>query len=314
MSSDDTCRLISGGWRGGARVVAVLTIGATMLGAHHSRGAAPCLGAACVGGAEVRSLLAGMRDAATLDGWSPTQSFRRVQGAEWGRMAALDSAQLLTVLKINRVDAAHARRRTLVVPDSIGPELSYAPLPATVFALRSVPKFVVVSRRVQAFAAYEYGELVRWGPTSTGKSATPTDPGLYFANWKARTTVSTDDPSWVLDWYVNFIALKGVAFHQYDLPGVPASHGCVRLLEEDARWLYGWTNQWIPGRGERVLRYGTPILVFGDWEGGAMPPWQALPEEGARATVSSWELAAGLAPHLELALSRSGAARELAAR
>ena len=128
---------------------------------------------------------------------------------------------------------------------------------------------MLVSRRVQAFAAYEHGVLVRWGPVGTGKAATPTDTGLFFTNWKSRTTISTDDPSWILDWYVNFIALKGVAFHQYELPGMPASHGCVRMLEADARWMYTWAEQWVPGRGSDVKRYGTPVLVFGDWQTGA---------------------------------------------
>ncbi len=287
------------------RVVAVLAVAATMLGAHHSRLAPACAPLGCVPAVSHPALLAGAGEAATLEGWNAARSFRRVSAEAWGRMAALDSAEQLTILKLNRVDAAHARRRTLVVPDSIAPELSYAPFPATVFSLRALPKFVVVSRRVQAFAAYEHGELVRWGPTSTGKASTPTDPGLFFTNWKDRQTISTDDPSWILDWYVNFIALKGVAFHQYDLPGLPASHGCVRLLEEDARWMFDWTQAWVPGRGSAVTRYGTPVLVFGDWDAGAPAPWLTVTEDGARAEVSSWELGAALAPHLELALERS---------
>ncbi len=309
MSSNCTDRLLSGGWRGGLRATTVLAVGAAMLGAYHSGRVSACPPAGCGSGTRVgNTLLEGAADAATLERWSASHSFRRVQGSEWGRMAALDSAAQLTVLKLNRVDAAHALRRTLVVPESIAPELAYAPLPQTVFALRSVPKFVAVSRRVQAFAAYEYGELVRWGPTSTGKAATPTDSGLYFTNWKLRTTISTDDPSWILDWYVNFNALKGVAFHEYALPGRPASHGCVRLLEADAQWMFSWAGQWKPGRGARVLRFGTPVLVFGEWQSDSPAPWLSLPDGDPRASVSSWELGAALAPHLELALSRQGLA------
>ena len=286
--------------------MAVLGGAAAMLGAHHSGRTPACAPAGCASGTRTApaDLLAGQPGARTLDRWTASHSFRRVRGAEWGRLAALDSAALVTVLKLNRVDETHARRQQLVVPDSIAPELDYAPLPATVFALRAVPKFIVVSRRVQAFGAYQHGELVRWGPTSTGKGATPTDTGLFFTNWKLRTTVSTDDPSWILDWYVNFIALKGVAFHQYALPGRPASHGCVRLLEVDAQWMFGWADQWVPGRGARVLRFGTPVLIFGDWDSGAPAPWLSLPDGDDRARVGNWELGAALAPHLERALDR----------
>jgi hypothetical protein len=226
---------------------------------------------------------------------------------QWGRFAALDSAERLTVLKINRVDLAHARRRNIIVPDSLLGELDYAPLPAQVPELAEVPKFIGVSRRVQAFGAYEYGRLVRWGPTSTGKASTPTDSGLFFTNWKSRSAISTDDPSWILDWYVNIIALKGVAFHQYDLPGKPASHGCVRLLEEDARWIYRWSDQWVPGRGSRVKVYGTPVLIFGDYAYGEPAPWLGLTTGESTAMISTGELSDALAPNLSLITERSGA-------
>jgi hypothetical protein len=245
-------------------------------------------------------------DAALRQGWSPARSFRLVAFDQWGRFAALDSAERQTVLKLNRVDLAHARRRNIIVPDSLLSELEYAPFPAQIRELAEVPKFISVSRRVQAFGAYEYGRLVRWGPTSTGKATTPTDSGLFFTNWKSRTAISTDDPSWILDWYVNIIALKGVAFHQYDLPGKPASHGCVRLLEEDARWLYGWADQWVPGRGSKVKVYGTPVLIFGDYAYGEPAPWLGLVTGDTSATVSADELGQALAPNLSLIAERSG--------
>lgn len=313
MSSNSTNRMISGGLRGGSRALVVLLTAGLMLGAHYTRPAPACEPIGCAVTA-IPSIHLGAADAATLDGWSRTRNFRRLTLAEWGGAAALDSAQLLTVLKLNRVDEKFARRRALLVPDSVAPELEYAPFPEAIFPLRGSPKFVLVSRRVQAFAAYEHGVLVRWGPISTGKAATPTDTGLFFTNWKSRTTISTDDPSWILDWYVNFIALKGVAFHQYELPGMPASHGCVRMLEADARWMYTWADQWVPGRGSNVKRYGTPVLVFGDWQTGASAPWLGVVDGDARALVSSWEVAAALAPHLEEVAARQDATPELATR
>jgi len=288
------------------KALAVLGLGAAMLGAHYKERPGgltqvpvpQVLPAPILDGVGV--------DAAIRQGWSPSRSFRLVPFDQWGRFAALDSAERQTVLKLNRIDLAHAKRRDLIVPDSLLSELEYAPLPMQIRELAEVPKFIGVSRRVQAFGAYEYGRLVRWGPTSTGKASTPTDSGLFFTNWKSRTAISTDDPSWILDWYVNIIALKGVAFHQYDLPGKPASHGCVRLLEEDARWVYGWADQWVPGRGSKVKVYGTPVLIFGDYAYGQPAPWLGLVTGDSSATVSADEMSQALTPNLSVIAERSG--------
>ncbi len=288
----------------------VLVLGLGMLGAHHRR---QVIGASAYPAAwpvPISDINAGAGPATTTTQWSATHSFRLVPSEQWGRMQALDSAERQVIYKLNRIDAAHARRRNLVVPDTIGAELAYAPFPATVPELATTPQFIAVSRRVQAFGAYEHGRLVRWGPTSTGKATTPTDSGLFFTNWKSRTTVSTDDPSWILDWYVNFIALKGVAFHQYELPGRPASHGCVRLLEVDARWVYDWARQWTPGRGSQVKAYGTPVLVFGDYAYADAAPWLGVVTRDPVAIVTSDELAAALSPNLATITARTAPADE----
>jgi hypothetical protein len=295
-------------WLVPLKATGLLGASALMLGAHYSHPPLRSPGRSEQSATSSVEILAGHADAITISRWSPERTFRRVTVKEWGRQAALDSAQLATILKINRVDQRHARRGTLLVPDSIAAELSYSPLPESLPEFRGIPKFVVVSRRVQAFGAYEDGVLVRWGPTSTGKAATPTDSGLFFTNWKARQAISTDDPTWVLDWYVNFIAQKGVAFHEYSLPGAPASHGCVRLLEDDAKWMYRWTEQWIPGRGSAVKRYGTPVLVTGDYDYSAPAPWLALAEDPTADRVTAVELEVALLPYLERLIPHGGQA------
>ncbi len=314
MSADGTVSL--GLARSGSfvKVLALSGLAASLLGAHHS-----------MGGHLQSNGLTGDSNASSplLDGagpmaetrrqWSSAQTFRRVSADAWGRWSALDSLQQQTVLKLNRIDDHHLRRRELVVPDSIGSELAYAPFPDSVAELRDVPKFVALSRRVQAFGAYEYGRLVKWGPTSTGKRETPTDSGLVFTNWRKRLTYSTVDPAWKLNWYFNLIAVKGVAFHEYELPGRPASHGCVRLLETDARWMFEWADQWVPGRGSEVTRYGTPVLIFGDWDYDLPAPWMGLAEGDSRARVSQGELDAALSPNLQTVLDRAGGPALLAA-
>jgi len=299
MDRNQAGRAALGRW---ARVVAVLGAGAAMLGAHYREYRVGVPHAR-----EAANLLAGHPTAVTSFGWSRTRQYHLVPAESWGRFAALDSTERQIIHKLNRIDADYMRRRWLVVPDSFDTELSYSPLPASLPALTTVPKFILVSRQMQAFGAYEQGVLVRWGPTSTGKRTTPTDSGLFFTNWKSRQAISTDDPSWLLDWYVNFVALKGIAFHQYDLPGRPVSHGCVRLLEVDARWLYQWSDEWVPGRGSEVKRYGTPVLVMGDYDYAAPAPWLGLPANPRADQLDPSEVDRALAPHAATILARSAA-------
>jgi lipoprotein-anchoring transpeptidase ErfK/SrfK len=136
---------------------------------------------------------------------------------------------------------------------------------------------VIVFQPVQAFGAYEHGVLVRWGPVSTGARTAPTPSGLFHLNWRQREHTSTVDPDWAMPWSFNFENRLGLAFHAQALPGKPASHGCVRLLVEDAQWLFDWGEPWTvdPG-GTRVLRLGTPVLVIGEYNFEAQPPWQLL--------------------------------------
>jgi len=184
------------------------------------------------------------------------------------------------VLKLNRVDLAHVRDRdSLILPDIFGDSLDLAPFPRTLAAVRDTAKLVLVSLRLQAFAAYDSGQLVQWGPTSTGRKAKPTPAGLYHVTWKDRDRISTVDDEWRLFWCVNIDNHEGVSLHQYELPGRPASHSCVRLLESDAMWVYAWAEQWKLSASGRLAANGTPVVVFGAWAWGERAPWKRLPED-----------------------------------
>jgi hypothetical protein len=200
------------------------------------------------------------------------------------------------VLRLNRVDLAHARQGdTLVVPASFD-WARLSPFPDTLSFAGVPPRLLVVSARVQAFGAYEAGRLVHWGPTSTGRQEKPTPPGLYHANWRQRTRVSTFNDEWILHWYVNLSNFDGISLHQYELPGRPASHSCVRLLEADAEWLYGWVDTWklVPGDRRKVLEHGTPVVVLDEYAFGQRRPWKRLPEDPHATTIAPDSIAAAL--------------------
>jgi len=219
------------------------------------------------------------------------------------------------ILTINRLDAKNLRRGdSLVLPDTIMPLVSYSPYPFVIEEARSVKKMIILSRLIQAFAAYENGVLIRWGPTSTGSKSKQTPAGLFGLNWKKEKTISTIDSTWILPFYFNFENFEGAAFHQYEMPGYPASHACVRLLESDAKWIYNWGQQWIVSRdGEDVVAFGTPVIVFDDYNFGKTPPWKFLPQKSDTITVTDEQVKELMDDYLEKILARQQRRAEIVA-
>jgi len=209
--------------------------------------------------------------------------------AELAQRYTPDQIALLEML--NRRDKAHLLRADpptpgLLVPTAWTPDLlAYSPFPAAWPGAEPTAKAIVVSQPMQAFAAYEHGRLVRWGPVSTGRKETPTPEGAYNLTWRARKRRSTDNQDWLLEWYFNFVNERGVSFHLFDLPGYPASHACVRLLLRDAQWLYDWGEQWTLDEQRKMKTLGSPVWVMGTYPFGApaawltvAPPMVTLPE------------------------------------
>jgi lipoprotein-anchoring transpeptidase ErfK/SrfK len=192
-------------------------------------------------------------------------------------------AQLEIIEMLNRRDPEHLIRADPPIPGLIVPAtwpeggLAYSPFPASWPAADAYPKAIAVHQPAQAFAAYEHGQLVRWGPVSTGRKETPTPAGRFNLTWRARSRRSTDNQDWLLEWYFNFVNARGISFHLFDLPGYPASHACVRLLRRDAEWLYRWGEPWVlDDSGRTVMTAGTPVLIIGAYEYDAPPPWIAI--------------------------------------
>lgn len=221
------------------------------------------------------------------------------------------------ILALNRIDKNNLKPRdSLVIPDTFVTNWKYySPFPLKVEAAFQIPKLIVVSQRIQAFAAYQLGNLLLWGPTSTGKEETPTPNGLFHTNWKAEETTSTFDDEWKLKWNFNLDNFEGVALHQYELPGYPASHSCVRLLEKDAEWIYHWADQWIVSADEEsVLAYGTPVIIFDEYDFDSPKPWLNLVTNPEDAKVSLNELEDEIEDYLKLILQRKKQRIELIAK
>lgn len=197
------------------------------------------------------------------------------------------------ILALNRLDLKNKwRADTLMIPNKIDKTLmSYSPFPNNLDELKEVKKIVFFSYKIQAYALYDHGKLVKWGPTSMGKKSAQTKTGLMFANWKKELAISTVDSDWKLPYNFNIHNTLGIGWHQYDLPGYPASHSCLRLLMDDAKFLYNWADQWILDKsGASVKANGTPVIVFGDYGWGERKPWKNLSTDAQSNDISEEEI------------------------
>ncbi|WP_185126198.1 L,D-transpeptidase [Chryseobacterium sp. MYb7] len=205
------------------------------------------------------------------------------------------------ILALNRLDSKSKwNADTLVVPAKIDTTLmAYSPFPMQLDVLSGVKKFVIFSYPIQAFGVYSNGSLVKWGPTSMGKKAAQTTRGLTFANWKKELAISTVSSEWKLPYNFNIHNLGGIGWHEYTLPGYPASHSCLRLLRKDAKWLYSYADTWIlnPG-GATTKARGTAVMVFGDYKWGGRKPWRKLLDDPNANNISVEELTKLLEPEV----------------
>ena len=186
------------------------------------------------------------------------------------------------IFALNRLDPNRLKLGlNLLIPDTLFNDINrYSPFPEEFDILDSIPKVVLISQRIQGFALYENGRLVKWGPVSSGKQSTPTPNGLHYGNFKAKKKISSVNPDWLLPNYFNFMNFEGVGVHQYALPGYPASHACVRLRMEDSQFIYDWANQWeLDKTGWKIEKNGTPFMVFGEYDYKNLFPWQKLGQD-----------------------------------
>lgn len=221
------------------------------------------------------------------------------------------------ILALNRLDIKNKwRSDTLAIPDKIDESLMfYSPFPNNLDILKDVHKMVLFSYPIQAYALYENGTLVKWGPTSMGSKSAQTKRGLMFANWKKELAISTVSSEWKLPYNFNIHNTLGIGWHQYDLPGYPASHSCLRLLMDDAKYLYKWADQWVLNPGGATLKAkGTPVIVFGDYKWGGKKPWKNLIQDPKSNDISVEHLNEIIQPNLKEILDEQKNADEVRAQ
>lgn len=219
---------------------------------------------------------------------------------KWFNANQQSGKNLKLVMALNRMDESNlVKADSILIPTDFSGDIAYyMPFPLKVSSLEEINKIILFSYKTQSFAAYENGVLTYVGPTSLGREKDKTPTGLFFTNWKAEQTTSTFNDEWELKWNFNIANKLGIGFHQYELPGYPASHSCLRLLESDAKLLYSWADQWVLENDQKVKLKGTPVIVFGEYDFEGAKPWLQLKENPDALKISESEINDLIEPYL----------------
>ena len=131
----------------------------------------------------------------------------------------------------------------------------------------SGPVVIVVSIAQQRAYAYRNGIPIGISTVSTGKKGHETPTGVFTLlqkNVDHKSSLYNDAPMP----YMQRLTWDGIAMHAGNLPGYPASHGCVRLPLAFAKLLYGVTRLGLTviiTAGAEVPRFApTPTVLEAD--------------------------------------------------
>ncbi|MHB8771144.1 MAG: L,D-transpeptidase [Syntrophales bacterium] len=186
----------------------------------------------------------------------PQDSLERLFGDDW-----------VFVARFNRIDRRHVYPgMTIKVPEKMEDIRGYTPLPIFYERAQNHAKYIFLNVTEQWIGAYEYGRLVFSMPAATGKEGHLAPTGTFRAEAYHRRHTSSlyktarGDAQYPMDYAIRFhFDKQGASYwiHARDLPGRPASHGCIGVFDEamqnrvygvpdkpileDAKKLYAWT-------------------------------------------------------------------------
>lgn len=192
-------------------------------------------------------------------------------GDTWSKLFPNPEA-LDIVRRVNRININLKPGMTIAIPKNLDRLTIYDVSPFPRYIEGDGEKTIYVSQKKLAWGAYdEQGELIWWGPISSGSGHCPgvyggcTTPAGSFRIVRKQDIdcISTAFPmrsdgnngGAAMPFCMHFF--RGFALHGSEtVPGFRASHGCVRLFTEDARWL---NEEFVdlPGGGVK----GTRVII-----------------------------------------------------
>jgi hypothetical protein len=161
----------------------------------------------------------------------------------------------------------------------------FTPMPAEYPGGDNEAKVILVDLEEQFLGAYEYGKQVFSAPVASGEVDNETPEGefgvtaYHSAHRSTEYFIEDTDIPYPMTWALRFhVDRDGVAYwiHGRDMPGYPASHGCVGLYDEamqkkyykvprapemeDARKLFEWAIDPLADDGKFHLLKGGPVV------------------------------------------------------
>jgi len=103
------------------------------------------------------------------------------------------------------------------------------------------PLLLIVNRETQRAVLYRNGVPMAVTTVSTGRPGYRTPTGVFTVLQKQQVHYSSLYANAPMP-YMQRLTWQGVALHGGELPGYPASHGCIRLPQGFAQLLYGVTT------------------------------------------------------------------------
>ncbi len=177
------------------------------------------------------------------------------------------------VARFNRIDRRHIYPgMTLKVPKNIRSVAAYTPLPVEYKPASRHEKYILISLTEQWLGAYEYGKLKFSMPAASGREGHNTPTGLFRVDARHRNHTSSlyktedEEAQYPMDYAIRFhIDKNDVAYwiHARDLPGRPASHGCVGVYDEVMQQrVYGFPENPVLLQAEELYNWAVGEEVY----------------------------------------------------
>jgi hypothetical protein len=162
---------------------------------------------------------------------TPGESLETIFGEYWVEGA-----------RFNRIDRRHAHTGVSIkVPKRLEDIANFSPLPMIYASAEQDEQFILIDLTEQFLGAYEYGALRFATPIASGDGPNETPTGefrltaAHLQHQSGLYTIEGTDRPYPMNYALRFhVNREGVSYwiHGRDMPGYPASHGCIGLYDE----------------------------------------------------------------------------------
>lgn len=205
-----------------------------------------------------------------LCAWPEYTCIKVASSQSWEKLFP-DPVQRDLVQRLNRSYNYLWAGKEIAVPKNLANMTLFDISPFTLKKEKTGGKEIIVDQEKLAWGAYDAeGNLVFWGPISSGRDKcsdsnnscrTQTGSYRFFSKEsdKCRSGVFPIGKGGAKMPYCMYFH-KGFAMHGADdMPGVRASHGCVRMFTQDAKWL---NEHFVELSSARNNFLGTKVVVL----------------------------------------------------